>query len=66
MQCKCYCTTQCNELQRDKKIACSFDFEIKRNVKKYTAVGFPNRFVRSIINNFDSGKPNLIITQMVV
>ena len=50
-----------SELQRAKKIASNSDIEIKRIVNKYTAVGFPNTFVRSIINSFDSGKDNLII-----
>ena len=40
--------------------------EIKRIVKKYTAAGFPNRFVHSIIDNFDSGKNNLIIPQWLL
>ena len=37
--------------------------EIKRIVNKYTAAGFPSRFVYSIIDNFDGGKGNLIIPQ---
>ena len=37
--------------------------EIKRTVNKYTAAGFPSRFIHSIIYNFDSGKDNLIIPQ---
>ena len=48
---------------RDKNIASYFDIEIKRDVNKYTAVGFPSRFVRSMIYNFDSDKDNLIILQ---
>ena len=51
------------ELHRAKKIACNFDIEIKRIIKKYTAAGFPSRFVLSIMDNFDSGKYNLIIPQ---
>ena len=51
------------EFHRAKKIASNFDIEIKRIVKKYTAAGFPSRFVLSIIDNFDSGKYNLIIPQ---
>ena len=51
------------ELHRAKKIASNFDIEIKRIVKKYTAAGFPSRFVLSIIDDFDSGKDNLIIPQ---
>ena len=51
------------ELHRAKKIVSNFDIEIKRIVNKYTAVGFPSRFARSIIDNFDSGKDNLIIPQ---
>ena len=51
------------ELHRAKKIASNFDIEIKRIVKKYTAVEFPSRFVLSIIDNVDSGKNNLIIPQ---
>ena len=39
----------------------NFDMEIKRIVNKYTAARFPSRFVHSIIDNFDSGKDNLII-----
>ena len=37
------------------------DVEIKRIVEKYTAAGFPSRFVRSIIDNFDSGEDDFII-----
>ena len=51
------------ELHRAKKITSNFDMEIKRIVNKYTAAGFPGRFVYSIIDNFDSGKNNLIIPQ---
>ena len=51
------------ELHRAKKIASNFDIEIKCIVTTYTAAGFPNRFVRSVIDNFDSGKDNLIIPQ---
>ena len=51
------------ELHRAKKTASNFDIEIKRIVKKYTGAGFPSRFVRSTIDNFDSGKDNLIIDQ---
>ena len=56
---------QCSigELHRAKKIASNFDIEIKQIVNKYTAAGFPSRFVLSIIDNFDSGKDNLIIRQ---
>ena len=50
-------------MHRAKKIASNFDIEIKRIVKKYTAAGFPSRFVLSIMDNFDSGKDNLIIPQ---
>ena len=32
-------------------------------VNKYKAAGFPSRFVLSTIDNFDSGKDNLIIPQ---
>ena len=51
------------ELHRAKKIASKFDMEIKCIVNKYTAVDFPSRFVHSIIDNFDSSKDNLIISQ---
>ena len=51
------------ELHRAKKIDSNFDIEIKRIINKYTAAGFRNRFVSSIIDNFDSGKDNLIIPQ---
>ena len=51
------------ELHRAKEIASNFDIEIKCTVKTYTAGGFPSRFVLSIIDNFDSGKDNLIILQ---
>ena len=50
------------ELHRAKKIACNFDMEITRIVNKYTAARFPSRF-NSTIDNFDSGKDNLIISQ---
>ena len=42
------------ELHRAKKIASNFDIEIV--VNKYTAAGFPSRFVLSIMDNFNSGK----------
>ena len=51
------------ELHRAKKTASHFDMEIKRIVNKYTVAGFPSRFVHSIIDNFFSGKDNLIIPQ---
>ena len=51
------------ELHRTKKIASNFDMEIKGIVYKYTAAGFPTRFARSIINDFDSGTDNLILHQ---
>ena len=51
------------ELHRAKKIASNFDIEIKRIVNKYTVAGFPTRFVSSVVDNFDSGKDNLIIPQ---
>ena len=51
------------ELHRAKKTASNFDMEIKRIFNKYTAAGFPSRFVHSIIDNSDRGKDNLIIPQ---
>ena len=51
------------ELQRTKKIASNSDMEIKGIVYKYTAAQFPTRYVRSIINDFDSGTDNLILHQ---
>ena len=52
-----------SELHRAKKIASNFDMKIKRIVSKYTEARFPSRFVHFIIDNFDSGKDNLIIPQ---
>ena len=52
-----------DELRRAKKIASKFDIEIGRFVNKYTAAGFSNTFVRSIIDNFDCGKDNFIAPQ---
>ena len=46
------------ELHRAKKIAFNFGIEMKRIVNNYTATGFPSRFVRWIIDNFDRGKEN--------
>ena len=57
------CNAIVGELHRAKKIASNFDIEIKRIVNKYTVAGFPTRFVRSIADNSDSGKDNLIIPQ---
>ena len=57
------CNAIVGELHRAKKIASNFDIEIKRIVNKYTVAGFPTRFVRSIVDNSDSGKDNLIISQ---
>ena len=57
------CNAIIGELRRAKKIASNFHIEIKRIVNKYTAARFPSRFVCSIIDNFDSGKDNLIIPQ---
>ena len=50
-------------MRRAKKIASNFENEIKRIVKKKTEAGFPGTFVLSIIDNFDSGKDNLVIPQ---
>ena len=52
-----------DELHRAKKIFSNFDIEMKFIVTKYTAAGFPSRFVRSIIDNSESGKDNLVIPQ---
>ena len=52
-----------SELHRAKKITSYFGIEIKCIVNKYTAAGFPSRLFRSIIDNFDTGKDNLIISQ---
>ena len=49
------------ELHRAKKIASTFNMEIKRIINKDTAAGLPSRFVHSIIDNSDSGKDNLIL-----
>ena len=57
------CNAVIGELSSLKKIASNYDIEIKRIVTKYTAVGFPIRFFRSIRDNFYSGKDNLIIPQ---
>ena len=54
------------ELHRAKKIAPNIDRDIKQIVNKYTAAGFPSRYVHSIIDNFDSGKDNLIIPQWLL
>ena len=54
------------ELHRAKKIASNIDREIKRIFNKYTAAGFASRFVHSIIDNFDSGKDNLIMPQWLL
>ena len=51
------------ELQQAKKSAFNFNMEIKCIVNKYTAAGFSSRFVYSIIDNFDSGKDNMIMPQ---
>ena len=57
------CNSIIGEFHRAKKIGSNFDIEIKRIVNKYMAVEFPSRFVRSIIDNFNSGKDDLIIPQ---
>ena len=49
-----------NELHKAKKIPSNSDIEIKRIISKYTAAGFPSRFVHSIINKVNSGKGNLM------
>ena len=49
------------ELHRAKKIASTFNMEIKRIINKDTAAGLPSRFVHSIIDNSDGGKDNLIL-----
>ena len=49
------------KLHRPKKIPSNFDIEIKHIVTKYTAAGFPSRYVHSVMDNFDSSKDNLII-----
>ena len=57
------CNAIIDELHSAKKMASNFEMEIKCIINKYTAVGFPSRFIHSIIDNFDSGKDNLIIPQ---
>ena len=49
------------EFHRAKKITSNFDIEIKLIVNNYAATRFACRFVRSITDNFDSGKDNLMI-----
>ena len=58
------CNSIIGEFHRAKKIGSNFDIEIKRIVNKYMAAEFPSRFVRSIIDNFNSGKDDLIISQL--
>ena len=55
---KCKRNAIIGELHRAKKIASNFGIEMKRIVNNYTATGFPSRFVRWIIDNFDRGKEN--------
>ena len=50
-------------MHRAKTIASNFDLEIKRIVNKCKAARFPDRFVCSIVDNFNSGKENLIMPQ---
>ena len=57
------CNAIIDESHKAKKITSNFDIEIKHIVIKYTAAGFPSRFVHSIIDNFDSGRDSLIIPQ---
>ena len=57
------CNAIIGKLHRAKKVASNFDMEIKLIVSKYTAARFLIRLVHSIIDNFDSGKDNLIIPQ---
>ena len=57
------CNAIIDESHKAKKITSNFDIKIKHIVNKYTAAGFPSRFVHSIIDNFDSGKDSLIISQ---
>ena len=49
------------ELHRAKETAFSFGIEIKRIINKYTATGFPTRFLHFTIGNFNGGKDDLII-----
>ena len=60
---KCKRNAIIGELHRAKKIASNFDIEMKGIVNNYTATRFPSRFVRWVIDNFDSGKENLMISQ---
>ena len=57
------CNAIIDESHKAKKITSNFDTKIKHIVNKYTAAGLPSRFVHSIIDNFDSGKDSLIISQ---
>ena len=57
------CNAIIGKLHRAKKVASNFDMEIKLIASKYTAARFLIRLVHSIIDNFDSGKDNLIIPQ---
>ena len=55
------CNAIINELHKAKKTSANFDIEIKRIINKYTAAGFPSRFVHSVIDKVNSGKGNLMI-----
>ena len=42
------------ELHRARRVASNFEEEIKRIKKKFVDVGFPSRFVDSVIRDFNS------------
>ena len=46
--------TTSGDLQRSRKIASSFDIEIRGITAKYNKAGYPRRFIESVIRDFVS------------
>ena len=49
------------DLHRAKSIATDFQIEVKRITQKYLNAGYPQRFIMSVINDFDNKKDNEMI-----
>ena len=51
------------ELQRAKRIAGGFNFEVKRITKKFSSAGFPENFIRNTVEYFNKDKHDYIIPE---
>ena len=53
------------DLHRSKRITGNFELEIKVIKEKYLKVGYPKRFLQSIINNFNEPSENHLLYHQI-